>query len=117
MDTLTNRTMLQPTPNPEFDVNKIIEVLIAVGGFLWATLSYMSKYFKDKESARLAAINAKKIETEEFIERVAIACVKATVDSVLTDVKNDIVTLFRYRDEDRKHYDERFDKVITAIKK
>jgi len=117
MNTYKNITMVQPTPNPEFDFNKILEVLIAVGGFLWATLAYMGKYFKDKESARLAAINAKKIETEEFIEKVAIACVKATVDSVLTDVKNDIVILFKYREEDRKHFDTKFDNVMAAIKK
>lgn len=109
--------MVQPTPNPEFDVNKIIEVLIAVGGFLWATLAYMAKYFKDKALEREAAVIAKKVETEEFIERVAIACVKATVDSVLTDVKEDIKVLFKYRDDDRRHFDLKFDGLMKEIKK
>lgn len=109
--------MAQPTPNPEFDFNKIIEVLIAVGGFLWATLSYMGKYFKDKALERDAAEAAKKIQSEEFIQKVAIACVTATLNSVLADVKDDIKVLFKYRDEDKKHWDDRFDKVITEIKK
>lgn len=109
--------MAQPTPNPDFDINKIIEVLIAVGGFLWATLAYMAKYFKDKDAERAATLAAKKVESEEFIKKVAIACVNATLEGVLKDVKEDISILFKYRDEDRKHFDEKFDKIILAIKK
>lgn len=117
MITLMTKKMALPTPNPEFDINKIIEILIGVIGSLICILGFMGKHFKDKALARDAALLAKKTESEEFIEKVAIACVKATLDSVLGDVKEDIKILFKYRDEDRKHYDDRFDKVITAIKK
>lgn len=117
MITLTTKKMALPTPNPEFDITKIIEIFITVAASLGGILYGMSQYFKDKASARDAALLAKKVENEEFIQKVAIACVKATLDSVLGDVKEDIKILFKYRDEDRKHYDDRFDKVITAIKK
>lgn len=110
--------MAAPIPNPnEFDINKIIEVLIAVAGSLIGVLAWMRSYFKDKASARDATIQAKKVESEEFIEKVAIACVKATLDSTIGDVKADISALFKYREDDRKHYDDRFDKVMAAIKK
>lgn len=113
-----NTAMAAPVPNPnEFDINKIIEVLIAVAGSLIGVLVWMRSHFKDKASARDAAIAAKKIESEEFIEKVAIACVKATLDSTMGDVKNNITALFKYREDDRKHYDDRFDKVMTALKK
>lgn len=113
----TYNNMATPNLTPEFDINKIIEALIAMAGILWATLSYMGKYYKDKASERESNASAKKIETEDFIQKVAVACVRATLDSALKDVKDDINILFKYRDEDRKHYDDRFDKVITAIKK
>lgn len=117
MDILNKNTMALPTPNPEFDFNKILEVLIGVAAALIGVLAYMNKYFKDKALERDAIEQAKKVQSEEFIQKVAIACVKATLESVLGDVKEDIKILFKYRDEDRKHYDDRFDKVITAIKK
>jgi hypothetical protein len=113
-----NTAMATPIPNPnDFDVNKIIEVFIAVVGALVASLAWMRSHFKDKASSRDAAIQAKKVESEEFIEKVAIACVKATLDSTMGDVKADIAALFKYREDDRKHYDDRFDKVMAAIKK
>lgn len=117
MITFNKNTMALPTPNPEFDINKIIEVLIGVAASLIGVLAYMGKYFKDKAAEREASIAIKKVESEEFIKRVAIACVSATLDSALRDVKEDINTLFKYRDADRKHIDERFDKVILEIKK
>ncbi len=117
MITLTNKTMSQPIPNPEFDINKLLEVLSIVAGSVLAICTYISKKFKDKASEREAATLAKKVESEEFIKKVAIACVEATLNSVLGDIKEDIKILFKYRDEDLKHWDKRFDGVMTAIKK
>lgn len=116
MDTSKNLIMA-PTSNPEFDINTLIKVLIAVSGSLIGILVWMKSYFKDKALERDAIASAKKIETEEFIEKVAVACVKATLASVLGDVKEDIKILFKYRDEDKKHWDDRFDKVMNGIKK
>lgn len=109
--------MATPNLTHEFDINKFIEVSMGLATFLIGYVVYIGKKYKDKAAEREINAQAKKVETQEFIEKVAIACVNAALDRVLNDVKEDIKVLFQYREEDRLHYDKKFDGLMREVKK
>jgi len=108
--------MTQPLPNPT-DWTAMGEWLISVGGLLIAFFGFTGKYFKDKADAREKFAAAQKQERQDFIEKVVIATVSATLNSTLGGIKDDIATLFKYREEDKKDMNNRFDRVMIELKK
>lgn len=56
---------------------------------------------------------ARKTDRESFIK----AVVNEVLTSNLQSVKDDIKTLFQYHNEDRNHYDTKFDNLMKEIKK
>lgn len=104
---------MQPTLHATVDWNSLCAIwgaFIALMTAIIGVLSYNHKY-------KIKKLEFDKQLNEEFIKKVAIACVNATLDGILKDVKDDINKLFKLRDDDRNHWDKRFDSVITAINK
>lgn len=101
----TKQTMAQPTPTP-FDLNTAIYVIGSCITGLIAWVYFVNAYFKSKSR-----------EKEEWIKQIATAAVNAAMDSCLKDVRDDIKVLFKYREEDRKHIDHKFDMMVTEIRK
>lgn len=58
-----------------------------------------------------------KLEREHFIKTVATEAVKQAMDSILSEVKDDVKTLFKYREDDRRHIDNKFDNIMKELKK
>lgn len=107
MEHLTrNKIMVNPTNVPDFDLTRVFEWAFACITFLWGWAKYIDKSFESKKQ-----------EKQEFIEKIVSACVKTTMDEILKDVKTDINILFKYREEDRKHIDSKFDKIMIELKK
>lgn len=100
-------------PSQSFDLNELIKYIIGGGTILGAYWKYIDNKFREKklEAEQL------KLEREEFITKVAKEAVKAAMDGILGDVKEDISTLFKYREEDRKHIDHKFDNIMKELKK
>ena len=67
---------------------------------------YINLYFKNKAK-----------EKEEFIQDVVKATLRETLDGELKSIKENIDILFKYREADRKHIDEKFDKIMIELKK
>ena len=91
--------------------------IVTVIGILIAFLGFTNKWFKDKAAERDAYQLAQKQDKQEFIEKVVIATVTATLNSTLGGIKDDISTLFKYREEDKKDMNARFDRVMIELKK
>lgn len=90
-------------PQPyNLDWTSIGECIVSVSGITWGFLGFTNKWFKDKAEARVASAKAEKEGKQEFIEKIVNATVTGTLNSVLGDIKEDIATLFKYRDEDSK---------------
>lgn len=94
------------TPPPTFDWSSFLAVFVPCGTILAGWFKYVDAHFKNKKE-----------ESQRFVEGIVESSVKKTLDSVLGDVRADIQVLFKYREDDRKHYDIRFDSVIKEIKK
>lgn len=97
------KTMAQP---PSFDWGSFTGIFticatILAGFWKWVDASH----------------KLKKEENKAFIEGIVESSVKKTLDAVLGDIRSDIQVLFKYREDDRRHYDVRFDSVIKEIKK
>lgn len=104
MDYLINKKVAQPTS--EIDWNVAIKIISTTIGGLIAWIYFINAYFKNKSK-----------EKEDWIKKIAESAVSAAMDKTLTDVREDIQTLFRYREADRKHIDEKFDNILREIKK
>lgn len=104
-----NITHMQPTLHTTIDWSTICAIWGLVIAFLGAVSTGIAYNYRFK----LKRLEYDKQQNEDFIRHV----VTVTMEGVLKDVRKDIDQLFKYRDEDKKHWDERFDKVITAIKK
>lgn len=88
------------------DWSNVLAVSVPCITFLIGFFKWVDAHFKSKRDERAS-----------FIEQIVDSSVKKTLDSVLGDVRADIQMLFKYREEDRKHADTRFDSVIREIKK
>lgn len=84
----------------------LIEIFIICGTFITVCWKWTDSYFKNKSQ-----------EKEEFIIKIADVAASAAIDKVLGGVKSDIQTLFRYREDDRKHIDDKLDRMMLEIKK
>jgi hypothetical protein len=111
MEHLTNKTM-QLEPNG-FDVNELWKWLVGASGAVAAFWKWVDSRF----AAKKLEIELEKTDREEFITKVAEKAVQAALNSILGDVREDIQTLFKYREDDRKHIDQKFDKIMTEIRK
>lgn len=105
MATLTPKTMTQPIPDPT-NWTAIIEVAMSLISGLIAWIYLVNWYFKSKKQ-----------EKKEWIEQIATASVNAAMDSCLKDVRDDIKVLFKYREDDRNHIDNKFNMIMTEIRK
>lgn len=105
MGLLTTKTMTNTTPDP-IDWNTIIQIGLSIFGGLVAWIYLVNAWFKSKRE-----------EKKEWIEQIATASVNAAMDSCLKDVRRDVQTLFRHREDDRKHLDDRLDFIVTEIRK
>jgi hypothetical protein len=79
-------------------------------GVVWATvLGIISVLFKWIDSS----FKARREEREAFIT----AVVDKAMSNSMKDIKDDISTLFQYREADRIHIDEKFSKMMIELKK
>ena len=93
-------------PKPSSNTAEIIEWISGCIAFCISWIYFVNKYFKTKSE-----------EKKEFIENVVIATVKATLDSELKGIKDNIDKLFKYREDDRSHFDGKVDTIIREIRK
>lgn len=103
---ITLRYKMSITPPPTFDWGTLIEVFTPCITVLVGWFKYLDINAK-----------AKKDEKVEFIERITEAAVNRTLDKVFADQNGKIETLFRYRESDKRHWDERFDSVMNKLGK
>lgn len=95
--------MPQPT---DTSLYSLIEIIIICATFVTVCWKWINSYFKSKSQ-----------EKEEFIIKVADVAASAAIDKVLGGVRADIQTLFRYREDDRKHIDDKLDRMMLEIRK
>lgn len=103
---MTHKLATPPLPNPNFDWNENFKWIAGCISFLLGYGYYINLYFKNKAK-----------EKEEFIENVVKATLRETLDGELKGIKDNIDVLFKYREADRKHIDDKFDKLMIEIKK
>lgn len=96
-----------------FDLNELLKYLVPTTGIFGMYWKYIDNKFKEE---KLKAEQAK-FEREEFITKVAEKAVQTAMAIVVSEFRNDIDTLFRYREEDRKHIDQRLDNIVKEIRK
>lgn len=101
-----SKTNIMTEPTSTFDWATLIEVFTPCITILIAFFKYVDAYFKSKKE-----------EKAEFIEKIAEASVNKTLDKVFADQNSKITTLFEYREDDRKHWDARFDSVMSKLGK
>lgn len=105
MGLLKTNEMTQPIPDP-VDWTKIIEIVCSLLTVLIAWVYFVNRYFKNKAQ-----------EKEDWIKSIATIAVNSAMDSCLKDVRNDIQVLFKYREADRLHIDNKFDAMMTEVRK
>ena len=105
MDFSKTKTMTQPTQDP-INWNVLLNTIIYVAGGLVGWFYFVHWYFKNKAQ-----------EKENWIKQVATTAVNVAMDNCLKDVRSDIQTLFKYREDDRKHIDNKFDMIMTEVRK
>jgi hypothetical protein len=94
-----------PLPNA-FDWNDNFKwVAMCISGLI-AYCYYIAFYFKNKAK-----------EKEEFIQGIVNATLRSTLDHELQSIKDNIDKLFEYREDDRKHIDEKFTKLMAEVRK
>lgn len=112
----TKIEMAAPIPDP-INWTSIGTWLITVAGLCISFFGFTTKHFKNRAEEREAHALAEKQQKQEFIEKVVIATVTATLNSTLGGIKSDIEILFKYREEDKKEMNNRFDRVMIELKK
>lgn len=110
---------IRMTPHPSYtiDLTAIGYWIISTVTLLIAFFGFTNKYFRDRVAAREAFAKAEKEGKQEFIEKIVNTTVTATLNSVLGAMREDISTLFKYREEDKKDMNNRFDRVMTKLDK
>lgn len=103
MDFSRTKQMTQP---PQTDWAGIITIVSLVGGLVAVFFKWIDSYFASKAK-----------EQSDFIQKVVQASVDTILDKSFKDVREDIQTLFRYREQDRAHIDGKFDKIMMEMKK
>ena len=93
---MRHKLATNPLPQP-FDWSENIKWIETLVALLTGWITFVVFYFKHKAK-----------EKEEFIINVVEATVKATIKSEIQGIKDDVKTLFKYRDDDRKHSDDQF---------
>ena len=112
MELLIKNKMGLPSNN-DFDINELYKWVLGASG---AVVGFW-KWVDSRFAAKKLELEQTKFEREEFITRVAEKAVQAAMNGILGDVKEDISTLFKYREEDRKHIDHKFDNIMKELKK
>jgi hypothetical protein len=105
MDFSKTKIMTNNLPEP-INWNVIINTAMYVAGGLIAWFYFVHWYFKNKSK-----------EKEDWVKSIATAAVNTAMDSSLKDVRADIQTLFKYREEDRRHIDHKFDSMMGELRK
>lgn len=100
MDFSKNKTM--ELPKPEVDWNFIAGCITG----LIAWFYFIHWYFKSKSQ-----------EKKEWIENIAKTAVQVAMSESFKDVNKKIDTLFTLREADRVHIDNKFDIMITEMRK
>lgn len=93
-------------PVPEFDLTAVFKTIGYIVGSLIGLFKFVDAYYAHK-----------KHQNEEFIERVVASSMRAILDSILGDLNDKVTTLFNYREQDRAHYDSKFDSIMKEIRK
>lgn len=103
MDFTKIKKMQQPT---DTSLYSLIEIFIVCATFITVCWKWTDSYFKSKSQ-----------DKEEFIIKIADVAASAAIDKVLGGVKADIQRLFTLREDDRKHIDDKLDRMMLEIKK
>jgi len=101
---MTHKLATPPLPNP-FDWNENIKWIAGCISGLLGYGYYINLYFKNKAK-----------EKEEFIQDIVKVTLRNTLDHELQGIKDNIDKLFEYREDDRKHIDEKFSKIMSELK-
>lgn len=94
---------LPPDPNNLYTLLECLSICVSIIIVIW---KWIDSYFKGLKEQK-----------QEFIQNVVIATVKATLDSELRGIKDNISKLFEYREDDRNHTDGQFRELMKEIKK
>lgn len=95
-----------PTPDNTINWTAIIEISVSISAAVFGWIYFVNAYFKNKAT-----------EKRNWIESIATIAVKEAMKDAFKDVRADIDTLFKYREEDRKHIDHKFETVMTEMRK
>lgn len=101
-----NNKLAQQLPTPSPDWNENIKWIAGCISALLGYGYYINLYFKNKAK-----------EKQEFIQDIVKATLRNTLDHELQGIKDNIETLFKYREDDRKHIDEKFSVMMRELKK
>lgn len=93
-------------PIPSFDWNENIKWVSACITALLGYVYYINLYFKNRAK-----------EKQEFIQDIVKTTLRNTLDHELQGIKDNIALLFEYREDDRKHIDDKFSKMMAELRK
>lgn len=99
------RMTANPLP-PDTSLYSLIEIFFVCATFITVCWKWIDSYFKSLKESK-----------QEFIQSVVVATVRATLESELKGVKENISKLFEYREDDRTHSDSQFKELLREIKK
>lgn len=102
MNLMTIRKMALPNPPSQTDWTFLGVVWGICGTIITVVFKWIDSHFA-----------ARKLEREAFIT----AVVDKAMSNSMKDIKDDISTLFQYREADRLHIDEKFSKMMIELKK
>lgn len=94
-----------PLP-PDTSLYSLIEIFFVCATFITVCWKWIDSYFRSQKENK-----------QEFIQNVVIATVKATLDSELKGIKENISKLFEYREDDRNHSDAQFKELMREVKR
>lgn len=100
------RNKLAPNLPIPFDWNENIKWIAGCITALIGYVYYINAHFKNKAK-----------EKQEFIQGIVNTTLRTTLDHELQGIKDNIDKLFEYREDDRKHIDDKFSKMMTELKK
>lgn len=113
--------MTAPTPTDWTGLGVIWAIAIGIVGIAF---KWINSYFADKRVERDVQTAKEKSEKESFIKQVVESIIDITmsaklkgVDDKMGDMNTKINTLFKYREDDRKNLDRKFETVLSEIRK
>lgn len=111
-----NKTMTAPTPTDYSGLGTLWGILSAICVVLF-------KWINAQFAHKRLLLEQKKESEIKFIQDLVITTVTSTMEGCLKGIQGDVTrinenvtTLFKYRDEDRRHYDNRFDRMADNKK-